>query len=122
MIKQSEIDEAIMTTPTAAYNVTAAHITQTPGVRSGKPCIAGRGIKVQNVYIWHEHLGMSADEIASAHSLTLVQVHAALTYAFEHLDEIRADILESEQIAETFKNDNPSRLQEKLKRIQKDAE
>jgi uncharacterized protein (DUF433 family) len=107
-----------MTTPTAAFNVTAAHITQTPDVRGGKPCIAGRGIKVQNVYIWHEHLGMSADEIASTYSLSLVQVYAALTYAFEHLNEIRADILESEQIAEVVKQQNPSRVQEKLNRIQ----
>ena len=107
-----------MTTPTAAFNVTVAHITQTPGVRGGKPCIAGRGIKVQNVYIWHEHLGMSADEIASAYSLTLVQVHAALTYAFEHLDEIRADILEGERTAEAIKKQNPSLLQEKLNRLQ----
>lgn len=109
-----------MTTPTAAFNVTAAHITQTPDGRGGKPCIAGRGITVQNVYIWHEHLGMSADEIASAYSLTLVQVHAALTYAFEHLDEIRADILESERTVDAIKQQNPSRLQEKINRIQKD--
>ncbi len=111
-----------MTTPTAAFNVTAAHITQTPDVRGGKPCIAGRGIKVQNVYVWHEHLGMSADEIASAYNLSLVQVHAALTYAFEHLDEIRADILEGEQIAEAIKKQNPSLLLEKLNRIPKDVE
>ncbi|MCA0456643.1 MAG: DUF433 domain-containing protein [Chloroflexi bacterium] len=107
-----------MTTPTAAYNVTAAHITRTPGVRGGKPCIAGHGITVQNVYIWHEHLGMSADEIASAYSLTLAQIHAALTYAFEHLDEIRADILESERTAETIKQQNPSKLQVKLNSLQ----
>jgi len=111
-----------MTTPTATFNVTAAHITQTPGVRGGKPCIAGRGIKVQNVYIWHEHLGMSVDEIASAYSLTLAQVYAALTYAFEHLEEIRTDILESEKTTEAIKQQNPSRLQEKLNRIQKDEQ
>ena len=107
-----------MTTPTAAYNVTAAHITRTPDVRGGKPCITGQGITVQNVYVWHEHLGMSADEIASAYGLTLVQVHAALTYAFEHLDEIRADILESERIAEAVKQQNPSKLQAKLNSLQ----
>ncbi|MBA3870655.1 MAG: DUF433 domain-containing protein [Chloroflexota bacterium] len=111
-----------MTTPTAAFNVTAAHITKTPDVRGGKPCIAGRGIKVQNVYVWHEHLGMSADEIASAYSLSLVQVHAALTYAFEHLDEIRTDILEGERIAEAIQKQNPSRIQEKLNHIQKDGD
>lgn len=103
-----------MTTPTAAFNVTAAHITRTPGVRGGKPCIAGRGIKVQNIYVWHEHLGMSADEIASAHSLSLVQVHAALTYAFEHLEEIRADILEGEQTAEAIRQLNSSQVMKKL--------
>lgn len=80
--------------------------------------MAGRGIKVQNVYIWHEHLGMTADEIASAYSLTLVQVHAALTYAFEHLDEIRADILESEQTAEAIEKENPSLIPERLNRPQ----
>jgi uncharacterized protein (DUF433 family) len=99
-----------LSTPTAAFNVTAAHITRTPGVRGGKPCIAGRGIKVQNVYIWHEHLGMSADEISAAYDLSLTQVYAALTYAFEHLDEIRADILESEAIIEAVRQQNPSKL------------
>jgi uncharacterized protein (DUF433 family) len=102
-----------MTEPTA-YNVTVAHITRNPEVRGGKPCIAGRGIKVQNVYIWHEHLGMSADEIASAYDLSLVQVYAALTYAFEHLDEIRNDIRESEAFVEEFMKQNPSKLREML--------
>ena len=87
-----------MSTPTDAY------ITQTPNVRGGKPCIAGRDIKVQNIYIWHEHLGMNIYEIAKSYSLTLPQIRAALAYAFEHLDEIQADILESERTAEAIKN------------------
>ena len=61
---------------------------------------------------------MSADEIASSYNLTLAQVYAALTYAFEHLDEIRADILESERVAEAIKKQNPSLLQEKLNNLQ----
>ena len=97
-------------TANISYNVTAAHITKTPGVRGGKPCIAGRGIKVQNVYVWHEVMGMSADEIALAYDLTLAQVYAALTYAFEHLDEIQADIEESERIVEAFKAQHPDKI------------
>jgi uncharacterized protein (DUF433 family) len=93
-----------------SYNVTAAHITKTLGVRGGKPCIAGRGIKVQNVYVWHEVMGMSADEIALAYDLTLAQVYAALTYAFEHLEEIQADIEESESIVEEFQAQHPDKI------------
>ena len=35
-----------------SYNVTAAHITQTPGVCGGAPCIAGRRIRVYHIYVW----------------------------------------------------------------------
>ena len=91
---------------TAAYNVTEAHIVKTPGTAGGEARIAGRRIKVQHVYIWHEESGMSAREIAEQHDLTLAQVYAALTYAYEHLDEIRAAIHRSERIvAEAMQDD-----------------
>ena len=93
-----------------SFNVTEAHITRTPGVRGGKPCIAVRGIKVQNVYIWHELMDMSADEIAIAYDLTLAQIYAALTYAFEHLDGIKADIEEDENIVEQFKKEHADKI------------
>jgi uncharacterized protein (DUF433 family) len=95
---------------TQAYNVTAAHITQTPGVCGGKPCIAGRRIRVQDVYEWHEKLGMSAAKIASEYNLSLAQVHAALTFAFDHLEEILADIEASEHNVESFKRDYPDQV------------
>ncbi len=97
-------------TETIAYNVTTAHITRTSGIRGGKPCIAGTGIKVQNIYIWHEHTGMNADEIAAAYNLTLAQVYAALTYAFEHLDEIRADIEEGDRFVEQFRTSHDYKI------------
>ena len=90
---------------TQAYNVTAAHITRTPGICGGKPCIAGRRIRVQDVYEWHETLGLTAAEIAREYNLSLAQVHAALTYAFENLDQILADIEASEKNVESFKRD-----------------
>ncbi len=93
-----------------AHNVTAAHITQTPGVCGGKPCIAGRRIRVQEVYIWHETLNMSDKEIAAQYNLSLAQVHAALTYAYEQLDQILADIAASEANVESFKRDYPDQV------------
>jgi len=95
---------------TQAYNVTAAHITRTPGVCGGKPCIAGRRIRVQDVYEWHETLGMTAAEIATEYNLSLMQVHAALTFAYEHLDEILADIEASEANVESFKREYPDKV------------
>jgi uncharacterized protein (DUF433 family) len=39
------------------------HIEITPGVCGGKPRIAGHRIRVQDIAIWHEQMGMSPDEI-----------------------------------------------------------
>ncbi len=95
---------------TEATNVTASHITRTSDVAGGKACIAGRRIRVQDVYVWHEHNGLSADEIASEHNLSLSQVYAALTYAFDHLDEIREAIRSSETTVESLAQNYPSKL------------
>lgn len=84
------------------YNVTAAHIEQTPGVGGGEPCITGHRIKVRHVYVWYELMNMSADEIAAEHHLSPAQVHAALTYAYEHLDAIRAAIRDEDEFVEAL--------------------
>jgi len=69
-------------------------IAITPGVCGGRPRIAGRRITVQNVAIWHERLGLSADQIATDYDLSLAEVHAALAYYFAHRDEIEQSIRE----------------------------
>jgi uncharacterized protein (DUF433 family) len=92
------------------HNVTAHHIEQSPETAGGKPRIAGTRIRVQEVYIWHEINDMSVDEIASEYNLSLAQVYAAMTYAFDHLDEIRHDIHESEKFVEELKKKYPSKL------------
>lgn len=92
------------------YNVTTPHISRTPDVRGGKPVIAGTGVKVQNVYIWHELNGMSASEIAEQYHLTLGQVYAALTYAYDHLDIIKADIAESERAVAAFQQEHTDKV------------
>lgn len=90
-------------------------ITKTPGVFGGKACVAGHRVRVMDVAVCHEHLGMSADEIVSAYpSLTLGDVHAALSYYFDNVDEIRADIRRDKELAEQLRTLFPSRLKEKL--------
>jgi len=93
---------------------TDQHIEMTPGVAGGKPRIIGRRIKVQDVAIWHERLGRSVDEIASEYELSFADIHAALTYYFDHREEIDRDIAEGEAFVEELSRRTPSVLQMKL--------
>lgn len=91
-----------------------SQIIRTHGVMGGRSRISGHRIRVQDVAHWYK-LGMSPDEIASELDLTLGQVHAALSYYFDHLDEIRRDIEEDRKIVAASKRRDPSKLQAKLK-------
>lgn len=96
--------------------VISEHIQITPGVCGGKPHIAGHRIRVQDVVIWYEHKGLSPDEIVYHYpSITLADVHAALAYYYDHLEEIRQQIHESEAFIATLAAETPSVLQRKLK-------
>jgi uncharacterized protein (DUF433 family) len=92
------------------------HIESTPGVCGGKPRIAGTRIRVQDVYIWHELVGRSAEEIVSSNpQITLADVYAALTYFWDHRDEIRRQMKEEEEVLEAMRQRFPSKLQQKLR-------
>ena len=92
------------------------HIEITPGVCGGKPRIVGHRIKVQDIAIWHERMGMSPDEIVSNYpSITLSDVYAALAYYHDHLEEIRQQIKEDEQYAQELQAKTPSLVKQKLK-------
>src|ERR1043166_386526 len=90
------------------------HIETTPGIANGKPRIAGHRITVQNVAIWHERLGMTADEIATEYDLTLGDVHAALAHYFDHREEIDRAIREDDSFIEELSSRSPSLIQKKL--------
>ena len=78
---------------TQAVSPHGGHIVVRPGHCGGKPHIAGHRVKVEHVAVWHERLGKSPDEIAAEHpGLTLADVHAALSYYYDHREQIDADI------------------------------
>jgi uncharacterized protein (DUF433 family) len=94
------------------------HIEVTPGIVGGKPRIAGHRITVQNIVIWHERLGKSADEIAAEYNLTLADVYAALAFYFDHRAEIDQMIGEGEAFVEALRQSSSSKLQRKLQQQQ----
>ncbi|MEW5857329.1 MAG: DUF433 domain-containing protein [Cyanobacteriota bacterium] len=97
-------------------SVISEHIEITPGVCGGKPRIAGHRIKVQDVVIWHERMGLSPDEIVSQYpGITLADVYAALAYYHDNLEEIRQQIREDEAFAKELQVQTPSLIQQKLR-------
>jgi uncharacterized protein (DUF433 family) len=86
----------------------------TPGVAGGKPRVAGHRLTVQNIAVWHERMGRSADEIADDYDLTLAEVYAALAYYFLHREEIDKGLEESRAVVEAMRKSTPSKLKAKL--------
>jgi len=91
----------------------SGHIEITPGVAGGKPRIAGHRITVRDV-VWHERLGLSADEIATEYGLSLADVYAALTYYYDHREEIDQAIRADEAFVTELRKRIPSKLKARL--------
>ena len=99
----------------AMATVITDRITKTPEVRGGKACIAGHRVRVMDIVVRHEDLAMSPDEIVAVYpELSLRDVHAALAYYFDNVDEIRNDIRRNDEIAEHLRASFPSKLKTKL--------
>lgn len=97
-----------------ATRVLDTHIEITPGVAGGRPRIAGHRITVQNIAIWHEWMGLSADEIAAEYGLGLADVYAALAYYHDHRSEIDQAIKDDEGFVAALRRQTPSKVAQKL--------
>jgi uncharacterized protein (DUF433 family) len=93
------------------------HIIINPNICHGRPHIEGHRIRVQDVVVWHERLGLSVDEICADYDLSLAEVYAALAYYFDYKEIIDRDIETDEAYFEAFRRDNPSLLQKRLKEL-----
>lgn len=99
-----------------AISVTSKHVEIISGICGGKPRIVGHRIKVQDIVIWHERMGMSPDEIIYHHpSITLADVYGALSYYHDYREEIRQQIDETEAFAEKLQGDKLSLIDKILK-------
>ncbi|MBD2448332.1 DUF433 domain-containing protein [Nostoc sp. FACHB-152] len=94
------------------------HIEMTPGICGGKPRIAGHRIRVQDIVIWHEQMGMSPDEILHHYpSISLADVYVALAYYHDNQEEIWQQIAADEEFARQLQEQSPSLLQQKIKHL-----
>ena len=95
--------------------VITEHITKTPGICGGKARIEGHRIRVMDIALLHERFGLNADDIVGHYpTLTLSDVHAALAYYFDHIEEIREEIRHEQEYVEEFQRTHDSPLQAQL--------
>jgi len=93
------------------------HIEITPGVRGGKPRLAGSRITVDDIVVMHLRLGQSLPEIVGRYDLDPAAVYAAMAYYYDHRDEIDRLIEADRVYAEAFQRGDPSLLQEKMRAL-----
>ena len=79
-----------------AARVVYPHITKEQGVRGGKACIDDTRIAVVDVVVVLDQ-GMTDMQVSETYpSLTLAQIHAAISYYRENRDELDADLAEDD--------------------------
>lgn len=101
--------------PIAARKTKHPYISIDPKISGGAPVIIGTRIKVMDIAIRYELMGMSADKIIDEYPhLKLEQVHNALSYYYEHKDALDKKYREDQSFLTQLKKRYPSRLKAKL--------
>lgn len=71
-------------------------IVQSSDIQAGRPHIAGTGVTVHRIVVWHK-LGFNPEEIADRiGDLTVAQVYAALAHYHANREQIEADLASDE--------------------------
>lgn len=66
-------------------------IVEYPDHSNGAPTVEGTGIRVKDIAVAYEHSGYDPDEITQLYpDLSLGDVHRALAYYYDHVDEFRS--------------------------------
>ena len=93
-----------MSTPTTHKS----YIDQNVSICGGQSRITGTRLKVQQIALEYEYLGWSPDQICDAHpEIGLPQVHAAISYYYDHKSEIDRQIQEDKEFAGQLRKELP---------------
>ena len=103
--KIKEVMATTMQTWTKERGYVYPHITKLEGVCGGRPCIDGTRVRVVNI-VYLQKQGHTPEQMLEKYpDLNLAQVHAALTYYYDHPEEIDAYIVEDEAWDERYERD-----------------
>ncbi len=90
-------------------------ISLDPKIAGGQPVVSGTRIKVMDIAVRYELMGMSADKIVDEYPhLRLEQIHDALSYYYEHKTALDKKYKEDQAFLTQLKKRYPSKLRAKL--------
>lgn len=101
--------------PVAEKKTKHPYISIDPKISGGQPVISGTRIKVMDITIRYEPMGMSPDKIIDEYPhLKLEQIHDALSYYYEHKNMFDRKYREDQSFLNQLKKQYPSKLKAKL--------
>lgn len=97
--------------PIAARKTKHPYILTNPKISGGQPVISSTRMKVMDIAIRYELMGLSPDKIIDEYPhLKLEQVHDALSYYYEHKDILDKKYREEQSFLSLLRKRYPSRL------------
>lgn len=97
--------------PVAGKKTKNPYISIDPRIAGGQPVIRGTRMKVMDIAIKYEFMGLSADRIIDEyHHLKLEQIHDALSYYYENKDAFDKKYREDQSFLTQFKKKYHSKL------------
>ena len=92
---------AVTATPEPT-GVMYGYVVKRPGFCGGQAALLTR-VRVHNIAFWHKK-GHTPEQIHEMYpDATLAQIHAALAYYYDHVDEIEADLAANERLPEMIR-------------------
>lgn len=79
-------------------------IVSTPDILGGKPRLEGRRISVEHIIRHYLREGMSLEDMQTAFGLSPAEIHAALSYYYQHQQDIELSIEERSEMLGPIKD------------------
>lgn len=99
-----------------AAKLVYAHIVKEPGYCGGKAAIDATRVRVMNVvFLWKQSKTIAAIQECYP-DLNEGQIHAALSYYYDHLDEIEAELKRDEESADRFESERAEAIKKRAAR------
>ena len=99
-----------------AAKIAYPHIVKQPGYCGGKATIDDTRVRVNNVVWLHKEGHTPAQILESYPDLSLAQVHAALAYYYDHVDEIEVELAREDEAEASFEQRKAEVLAERARR------
>ena len=91
------------------------YISIDPKISKGSPVISGTRIRVVDIAIEYDRLGLTPDQIVDAHPhLNLASIHDALSYYYENRNSIDKEIKGKKEIIKKIAKKTPSILKKTI--------